>query len=179
MGKEVLKECLKELGYTEDFDNYNLTEEVVFSIIVWIKNKYKLHIYTVFNSGVWNVLIQDLKTENITYQTAKGKDDTEIDAYRTGILSACRLIKNGLKQAFDLEKAKQGANLETKLGYKARIVCYDANRSFNLVVLVSEPRGKYYIEEVYFYNEDGIRWEDKYCARNDLVIVPSLNPSNP
>ena len=56
---------------------------------------------------------------------------------------------------------------------------YDANRSFNLVVLVSEPRGKYYIEEVYFYNEDGIRWEDKYCARNDLVIVPSINPSNP
>lgn len=55
---------------------------------------------------------------------------------------------------FDLEKAKAGAPLCTREGFRARIVCFDAdNKRFPLVVLIkdSDNSGEYPA----LYNKEG------------------------
>lgn len=71
---------------------------------------------------------------------------------------------------FDLEKAKAGAPLCTREGFRARIVCFDAdNKRFPLVVLIkdSDNSGEYPT----LYNKEGFFFDGKKDHPKDLCMV--------
>lgn len=68
---------------------------------------------------------------------------------------------------FDLEKAKQGAEICTRDGHRARIVCYDAKCKYPIVALVEENVREW----AYLYTQEGkfINAVDNHCK--DLMLV--------
>lgn len=71
---------------------------------------------------------------------------------------------------FDLEKAKAGAPICTREGFRARIVCFDAdNKRFPLVVLIkdSDNSGEYPA----LYNKEGFFFDGEKDHPKDLCMV--------
>lgn len=68
---------------------------------------------------------------------------------------------------FDLEKAKKGAEVCTRDGHKARIVCYDTKGEYPIAALVEE-NGQ---ERSYLYTQEGGFHAKGYTHTKDLMLV--------
>lgn len=70
---------------------------------------------------------------------------------------------------FDLEKAKAGAPLCTREGFRARIVCFDAdNDRFPIVALLKSDNGKEYPAS---FTKEGRFSDGEVDSSNDLLMV--------
>lgn len=70
---------------------------------------------------------------------------------------------------FDLEKAKAGASVCTRDGYRARIVCFDAdNDRFPIVALLKVDNGKEYPIS---FTKEGRFSDGKADSSKDLFMV--------
>lgn len=71
---------------------------------------------------------------------------------------------------FDLEKAKAGAPLCTREGFRARIVCFDAdNKRFPLVALIKDSDNS--DEYPVCYNKEGNFFDGEKDHPKDLFMV--------
>lgn len=73
-------------------------------------------------------------------------------------------------QPFDLQKAKEGANLYTRNGRSARIICYDrltGKWPGKIIALVKGKTGVF--ENIVYYTEDGKQID--HIKDLDLMIV--------
>lgn len=78
-------------------------------------------------------------------------------------------MKQKVLKPFDLEKVKNGAELYTRDGHKARIICFDAgNTDYPIIALVDFNNGK---EEDYWYTNNGRRFNNNCTSVFDLMIV--------
>lgn len=69
---------------------------------------------------------------------------------------------------FDLEKAKAGAPLCTREGFRARIVCFDAdNDRFPIVALLKSDNGKEYPAS---FTKEGRFSDGEVDSSNDLLM---------
>lgn len=69
---------------------------------------------------------------------------------------------------FDLEKAKAGAPLRTREGFRARIVCFDAdNDRFPIVALLKSDNGKEYPAS---FTKEGRFSDGEVDSSNDLLM---------
>lgn len=69
---------------------------------------------------------------------------------------------------FDLEKAKAGAPICTREGFRARIVCFDAdNDTFPIIALLKRDDGKEY---PFSFTKEGRSSLGKAVSQNDLVM---------
>lgn len=69
---------------------------------------------------------------------------------------------------FDLEKAKAGAPLRTREGFRARIVCFDAdNDRFPIVALLESDNGKEYPAS---FTKEGRFSDGEVNSSNDLLM---------
>lgn len=168
-----LNNYLKEIGYhVEDFDI--ITSKDYPTILNWLRINHRLHVFSscsVNNNDQieYKGKVQDIKTGEVLATSSFFEEDEE-NAIRRGILQSYLIIKNRKKLKFNLELAKKGTKIELNNGNKARIVCFDAKREYNLVVLVSEFINGSEIENVYYYNEFGIR-ENSIFKSTNLVII--------
>lgn len=70
---------------------------------------------------------------------------------------------------FDLEKAKAGAPLRTREGFRARIVCFDAdNDRFPIVALLKSDNGKEYPAS---FTKEGRFSDGEVDSSEDLLMV--------
>jgi hypothetical protein len=70
---------------------------------------------------------------------------------------------------FDLEKAKAGAPLRTREGFRARIVCFDAdNDRFPIVALLKSDNGKEYPAS---FTKEGRFSDGEVDSSKDLLMV--------
>lgn len=70
---------------------------------------------------------------------------------------------------FDLEKAKAGAPLRTREGFRARIVCFDAdNDRFPIVALLKSDNGKEYPAS---FTKEGRFSDGEVDSSKDLCMV--------
>jgi hypothetical protein len=70
---------------------------------------------------------------------------------------------------FDLEKAKAGASLCTREGFRARIVCFDAdNDRFPIVALLKSDNGKEYPAS---FTKEGRFSDGEVDSSKDLLMV--------
>lgn len=69
---------------------------------------------------------------------------------------------------FDLEKAKAGAPVCTREGFKARIICFDANNDrFPIVALLKSDNGKEYPAS---FTKEGRFSDGEVDSSNDLLM---------
>ena len=68
---------------------------------------------------------------------------------------------------FNLQAAKKGADVRTRAGHSARIVCFDRKGHYPIIALVSLELGVQ--EEIIQCNKEGVA---DVCAHYDLVMCP-------
>lgn len=69
---------------------------------------------------------------------------------------------------FDLEKAKAGASICTREGFRARIVCFDAdNDRFSIIALLKSDNGKEYPAS---FTKEGRFSDGEACSSKDLFM---------
>lgn len=83
------------------------------------------------------------------------------------------LVERYLKP-FNLEKAKNGKNVYTRDGRKARVVCFD-RKGYELYPMLAlvETDGKESL--MYSYKEDGMWSNTGEESRNDLMMLPETH----
>lgn len=69
---------------------------------------------------------------------------------------------------FDIQKARDGAEVCTRDGRKARIICFDANNTRPIIALVEEDYG---IEFAEGYCKDGHCFNSEINTPNDLMLA--------
>lgn len=72
-----------------------------------------------------------------------------------------------MTKPFDLEAAKAGAAVQTRDGCTARIICFDRNDKYSLVVLIMHTDG---LEYVYTTNDSGLVFYDAVDDK-DLIMA--------
>lgn len=194
--KDVIFKKLEKVGEPFSCDYYDDSP-----IMMQEYNLYNLDDVT--NEDNIPMYITDYKHKRIAIEIKQNKEDMEenkitfpkennalietIHAYVSGKISDKELIKsikemsdeypynkNNLKP-FDLEAAKAGKPVCTRDGRKARIVCFDKEGSFHLVVLIT--RKEDLIEDIRTYSVNGIS-SISYNRRHpedhndDLMMLP-------
>jgi hypothetical protein len=73
-----------------------------------------------------------------------------------------------MSRKFDLNAAINGAKIQTRNGYPARIICNNAVSLYPVIALVMQERG----EELLTYTREGKRFGHTIISNYDLVMVP-------